>query len=265
MFRLKQYIVSIVALAFAVYSCTPSAKYLREKGMPDGYENNFVRVLIGIEDNPFRISSESGLKVKLKSGGKLLYEMKSGKLVFYPEHIKEIYIVESTGTPLCINGRGYRGTFELHNVMGKISIVNVINVEEYLYSVVPSEMPSSWEVEALKAQAIASRTYIYYYLLKQDTKSIFDADATTSFQVYKGITAEKKETTGAVDETRGVIMTYNYEPILAYFHSTSGGKTADDKYVWKGADLPYLQGVKCNYGKKSPHYEWELTLGIPKS
>ncbi len=124
-------------------------------------------------------------------------------------------------------------------------------------------MPSSWNLEALKAQSIAARTYTYYHLTqKKDNKSIYDLDATTNFQVYKGIIAEKDSSAKAVSETAGIIMTYNYSPILAYFHSTSGGKTADDKYVWQGEDLPYLSSVQCTYSKDSPHYEWttEITL-----
>lgn len=244
------------------FACTPSEKYLREKSLPSGYENNFVRVLISVESGAFRINSESPLTVRDGKNGTLLYDMKEGRLVFYPEKMNGIYIVESKGSPLYLNGKGYRGNFELHTVLGKIHVVNVVNIEEYLYSVVPSEMPSSWNIEALKAQAVASRTYTYYYLLKDDSKKIYDVDATTSFQVYKGISSEAESSTAAVRETSGVIMVYNHAPVLAYFHSTSGGKTADDKYVWQGEDLPYLAAVKCTYSKESPHYEWQLKLTI---
>ncbi len=252
----------LIAASISAASCTPSAKYLREKSNPPRYENNFVRVLIGTETQSFRISAESALKVKSKKTGKLLYEMKSGKLVFYPDRVNEVYVVESEENILYINNRGYRGSFEIHGVLGKVHIVNVINIEEYLYSVVPSEMPAGWNIEALKAQAVASRTYTYYWLMKDNSKSIFDVDATTSFQVYKGIVSEKKQSTDAVNATAGIIMIYNYEPILAYFHSTSGGKTADDKYVWKGADLPYLESVKCMYSRNSPYYSWETKFTI---
>ena len=252
----------ISAFIITSFSCTPSEKYLRDKNIPSDYENNFVRVLVSVESGSFRINSKSELTVRLGNNGKLLYEMKDGRLVFYPEKMNGIYLVESKGTPLYLNGRGYRGSFELHSVLGKIHVVNVVNIEQYLYSVVPSEMPSSWNIEALKAQAVASRTYTYYYLLKDDSKKIYDVDATTSFQVYRGIVSESENSTSAVRATSGVIMVYNYAPILAYFHSTSGGKTADDRYVWKGEDLPYLEGVKCTYSKESPHYEWQLKLTI---
>jgi stage II sporulation protein D len=184
-------------------------------------------------------------------------------LTFYPEKIKNIYVIETGVNPVFINNTGYRGKIEIHNVLGKIYIINIVNIEEYLASVVPSEMPPSWNMEALKAQAIAARTYTYYHLTKkQNNKSIYDLDATTNFQVYKGIIAEKESSTKAVRDTSGIIMTYNYTPILAYFHSTSGGKTSDDKYVWQGDDLPYLSSVQCTYSKDSPHYEWTTEISL---
>lgn len=244
-------------------SCTPSEKYLKTRIRSTGKDNNYVRVLIKKETGSFKISSSSGVKVIDKKSGKIVYENEKGSLVFYPEKIRNIYIIETGVKPVFINDTGFRGRVELHNVLGKIYIINIVNIEEYLASVVPSEMPSSWNIEALKAQAIAARTYTYYHLSKNgDSKSIYDLDSTTNFQVYKGILSEKDSSTKAVRDTAGVIMTYNHEPILAYFHSTSGGKTADDKYVWQGEDLPYLDSVQCTYSKESPHYEWtaEITL-----
>jgi len=228
-----------------------------------GKDNNYVRILIKKESRPFRITSSSGIKIVDKKSGNLIYETQKGKLLFYPEKIKNIYTIETGVNPVYINDAGYRGKIELHNILGKIYIINIINIEEYLASVVPSEMPASWNMEALKAQAIASRTFTYYHLSKKTkSKSIYDLDSTTNFQVYKGISSEKESSTKAVSETAGLIMTYKYEPILAYFHSTSGGKTADDKFVWTGEDLPYLDGVKCTYSKNSPHYEWTTEISL---
>lgn len=246
--------------ALFLASCTPSAKYLRSKSSVS--ETNYVRVLVKVENNSFKISGDSTLRVMDKSTLKTVFETRTGGLNFYPEKIKKIYLIESDKNIVYLNQKGYRGKFELHNVLGKIYIINVLNIEEYLYSVVPSEMPSGWNIEALKAQAVASRTYSYYHLLKNGGKTIYDLDATTNFQVYKGIASENKATTEAVQQTAGIIMIYNYEPILAYFHSTSGGKTADDRDVWPGSDLPYLESVECRYGINSPHYQWtaELTL-----
>jgi stage II sporulation protein D len=256
--------ISFVLLIWIILSsCTPSPKYLREKQGKLGYDTNYISVLIAAENKKFKVLSKGGLKIIDKKSSRIIYETRKGGLIFYPEKISTPYIIESGGNPIYINDKGYRGKIELHNVLGKIHIVNILNVEEYLYSVIPSEMPASWNNEALKAQAVASRTYTYYHLLKKNkTKSIYDIDNTTNFQVYKGIESENPSSTKAVQETAGIIMTYNHEPILAYFHSSSGGKTIDPKYVWKGSDLPYIRGVKCTYDKESPHYNWTITLTI---
>ncbi len=259
-------IINIIAVLFTgifLFSCTPSPKYLKEKQAELGHDTNYIRVLVATENRKFNILSKDGLKISDKNNNRVIYETRKSGLIFYPEKISTPYVVESGGSPIFIKDKGYRGKIELHNVLGKIHIINVLNVEEYLYSVVPSEMPASWNNEALKAQAVASRTYTYYHLLKNNTKkTIYDVDSTTNFQAYKGIESENPSSTKAVQDTTGVIMTYNHEPILAYFHSSSGGKTIDPKYVWKGSDLPYIRGVKCTYDKESPHYNWTVTLTI---
>ena len=256
-------VLFFVAAGFFFASCTPSEKYLKTKLASTGNEKNFIRVLIKIEDKPFKISSQEGLRVVDQSNGKIVHEAQKGILLFYPEKINKIYLISCNNKPLYLNESPYRGDFEVRNILGKIYIINIVNIEDYLCSVVPSEMPAGWNIEALKAQAIVSRTYTYYHLFKNSSsKKEFDLDATTNFQVYKGISVEKDSTTKAVKETAGLILTYNSEPILAYFHSTSGGKTADDKYVFSGEDLPYLEGVPCTYSKDSPHYQWTIELSL---
>lgn len=256
-------IISISISGLVFLSCTPSPKYLKKKQASISYDINYVNVLVATENKKFKITSQGGLKVIDKKSNNIVYETRKGGLIFYPEKITAPYIIESAGEPVFINDTGYRGKFELHNILGKVHIVNVVNVEEYLYSVIPSEMPASWNQEALKAQAVASRTYTFYHLLKKNNKqAIYDIDSTTNFQVYKGIITESPGSTKAVQETKGIIMTYEHEPILAYFHSSSGGKTIDPKYVWKGSDLPYIRGVECSFDQDSPHYSWEVILSF---
>lgn len=256
-------ILTLLSAGIIFSGCTPSPEYLRKKEAQKSYDNNYIRVLTSVESQKFTVSSADGLRVIDKNSNRVVYETRKGGLIFHPEKIASPYIIESAGEPIFINDKGYRGKFELHNLLGKIHVVNVINVEQYLYSVVPSEMPASWHHEALKSQAVAARTYTYYHLSnKNNTRAIYEVDSTTNFQVYKGIESEKPSTTKAVQETTGIIMTYNHEPILAYFHSSSGGKTIEGKYVWKGSDLPYIRGVKCDYDKESPHYQWTVTLTI---
>jgi stage II sporulation protein D len=91
---------------------------------------------------------------------------------------------------------------------------------------------------------------------------IFDLDATTSSQVYKGIAVENAVTTKYVTETAGQIMTYDNQPILAFFHSTCGGSTADNDQVWNGERISYLTGRVCNYCAESPYYRWKEDLPL---
>ncbi len=262
MCRTFKIILLILINGSIFFSCTPSEKFLRSKSMNVPASAAYIKVLVKVENDSFKIRSDSGLRVIDKKNSRIVHESKNSGLNFYPSKISSIYLIESDKDILYVDNTGYRGKIELHNILGKIYIVNILSIEEYLYSVVPSEMPASWNVEALKAQAVAARTYSYYYIIKNMNKNVYDVDSTTNFQVYKGIASETPSSIEAVTKTSGIIMTYNYEPIIAYFHSTSGGKTSDDKDVWSGVDLPYLESVECKYSENSPHYSWttELTM-----
>ncbi len=256
----------VVLLSFLYLpGCTPSAKYLKKmsKVKNNSVDSNYIRVLVKTSKSPIPIFIKGPFRVVKKNSRKVLYEARKGMVRFYPGKVREPYLVESKGSPIYVGERGYRGIIEVREVMGKLYFINEVNVENYLYSVVPSEMPSSWNIEALKAQAIAARTYTFYHLEKADKgKRLYDVDSSTRFQVYKGIGAEKPIPTKAVNETAGIIMTHNYEPILAYFHSTSGGLTADDRDVWEGNDFPYLESVPSKYERDSPHFRWKTVLSI---
>jgi stage II sporulation protein D len=246
-------------------ACTPSEKYLINKNLKsqDSKDNKIdVKILIGIKDKNFKVSSETGLRVIDTNDSNIIYESNKSGLNFEPVKIKNIYVVESDKNILYVDNIGYRGKIELHNIQGEIYVINIISIEEYLYSVVPSEMPSFWNMEALKSQAVASRTYSYYFLSKTVDKNIYDLDYTKNFQVYKGISAETESSIEAVNTTSGIIMTYENEPIISYFHSTSGGKTSDGKDVWPESDPPYLKSIECDYGKDSPHNNWTCTLSM---
>ena len=126
-----------------------------------------------------------------------------------------------------------------------IVLINEVLVEEYLYSVVPSEMPASYPIEALKAQAVCARTYAYGYLLAPGLGNLgAHVDDSTSYQVYNNI-AENIDSTRAVKETDGEILLYNGIPVNTYYYSTSCGYGSDEQ-VWSTEpekELPYLQAL----------------------
>lgn len=157
---------------------------------------------------------------------------------------------DEKNAPVRFNDKAYRGRIEVFaNRRGSLTVVNVIGLEDYVRGVVPNEL-SFPALEALKAQAIAARTYA----LKnrgQFAPEGFDLLPTTRSQVYRGLTSETSLTTRAVDETRGVVATYNGEPINALYTSTCGGRTEDAENIFDKA-VPYLRSRECAAEMKSP-------------
>ncbi len=158
----------------------------------------------------------------------------------------------TAATPLVFK-KPYRGTFTVTSDGKKITLVNTVPLEQYLYAVVPSEMPKTWLPEALKTQAVAARSYA---LAVRKTSGPFDVYDDTRSQVYGGVNAESPTTTAAVDATVGGVLTYGGKIAITYFFSTSGGRTAAINDVWKSAPVPYLVSVADPYDSLSPYHDW---------
>lgn len=154
----------------------------------------------------------------------------------------------------------YQGAFTIYQEEAGLRIVNELPVETYLRGVVPSEMPSSYEMEALKAQAVCARTYAYVQLGENKLKDLgAQVDDSVSFQVYQN-SGTNERTDEAVAATRGEILCQNGSPIDAYYFSTSHGKTSTDE-VWEAsAPAAYLKSVVCEYDKEEPWYRWSVTF-----
>jgi stage II sporulation protein D len=145
----------------------------------------------------------------------------------------------------------YRGSVQVDVVSGKLRAINFVGLEQYLYGVVPSEMPFTWAPEALKAQAVVARSYA----LATRRTGAFDLYPDTRSQVYLGVEHEKPSTTSAVDATAGQVVLYQGEVAKTFFFSTSGGRTASAEDVW-GEPVPYLVSVSDPYDSISPHHTW---------
>jgi stage II sporulation protein D len=139
---------------------------------------------------------------------------------------------------------------------GQLQVVNHVPLETYLPSVVGSEMPASWPLEALRAQAVAARTYA---LKARKPASVFDLQATTASQVYKGVEAETPSTRAAVEGTRGLVLTYDDALIDAVFHSSSAGSATESSGQLWPRQLPYLVSVP-DFDRESPVREWRQPL-----
>ncbi|MFV0441615.1 MAG: SpoIID/LytB domain-containing protein [Lachnospirales bacterium] len=139
----------------------------------------------------------------------------------------------------------YRGIVELaRNANGSLMAINLVKFEEYLYGVVPAEMPSSWHEEALKAQAVAVRNYAY--TSETHTGVGYDICDTTHCQVYGGHSSENSRVTSAINDTAGKMAYYNGNLIRTFFYSSSGGSTANSEDVWSEV-LPYARAVDDTY------------------
>ncbi|NQT19012.1 MAG: SpoIID/LytB domain-containing protein, partial [Planctomycetes bacterium] len=193
------------------------------------------------------------------------------KALAYPR----LEIVPRVDGSLLVSGKAYRGRLLLirrkKGLDDKgLAAVNVLPLDDYLAGVISGEMPAHWPMPALRAQAVAARTYALYRQRKR-TKWNYDVTAGTGDQVYKGVAGETASARRAVDQTRGVVLLYNWKFLPAYYHSVCGGHTAARKNVFDEADITPLAGVRCGYCNPKRHgmrsskfYRWQFRVSQSK-
>jgi len=236
-----------------------------------------LRVGIFLNQDKIDISGDGTFKIyNLKS--KSLVSEEHSKIIKMLPHNKGIEIlgkgvysgpiniipVGNTKIMVIINGQKYRYRGNIEIVFDKdykkLNIINIIGIEEYLYGVLKKEISPRWPAEALKAQAVAARTFAIFNMNKYIDKG-YNICASTNSQAYGGVNHEDPLTNRAVDETRGVIIAYKGKPINAVYHSDSGGYTEDSENVW-GSYVPYLRSVKSKYEEfvSPPHHTWTYSI-----
>jgi stage II sporulation protein D len=153
----------------------------------------------------------------------------------------------------------YRGTLELRpGSFGGVTAVNAVGLDDYLQGVVPGEMPASWPEEALRAQAVAARSYA---LVTDRGGEVFDQFPDTRSQVYRGLTAEQPTTNRAVKATAGEVLRYGGAIAVTYFFSTSGGRTENVENIFTGSGpRPYLVSVDDPFDGASPKHRWRFSF-----
>jgi stage II sporulation protein D len=170
-------------------------------------------------------------------------------------------VIQSKAGSVKVNSGNYRYGIEVWIEKGnKISIVNELPIDDYLKGVLPWEANPKWPLDALKAQAITSRTYALFKAIENKDQRFFLTQDVLS-QVYKGRSIENPLTNLAIQATKGAVLTYKSKIFPAYFHSTCGGATTHAEYLWDVEPNPVLTGVKCNFCTASKHYRW--TQAIP--
>lgn len=203
------------------------------------------------------------LSIMEPSGKRIVAESENGDILAVFESSSAYFQIRPSEAnaqyALKLNGMLYRGDIEVRRYQGSdMTVINIVPLQQYLYGVLPGEIEASSHPEALKAQAVAARTYTINNIGKHSNLG-FDLCNTTGCQVYKGLSAEAQSTNKAVDDTKGKIVTYNGKPAQVFYFSSSGGRTEDVQYVW-GSKIPYLKSVEDKYESgKSWNYTWEST------
>jgi stage II sporulation protein D len=151
-----------------------------------------------------------------------------------------------------------RGSVAVERHGPGLRVINFVPLETYVAGTLGTEVYSRWDASTLRAQAVVTRTYALYQRARNGAQG-YDVEADTSSQVYGGVRAESEAIASAVADTRAEVLTWNGEPILAAFHSASGGRTASAQEVW-GEALPYLRSVDVDGEEDSPDTYWRVRL-----
>lgn len=170
-------------------------------------------------------------------------------------------IVYPASGNIFVDGIEYRGGVQFKRIDGgNLTVINIVNLEEYLYSVIGKEMSPSWNLEALKAQAVCARGFAISNYTKFSSYG-FNLDNTTSSQVYNGVSTETESTRRAVDETRGQVLKYDGQIIQSVYCASMGGATASAENVW-GSPYSYLVSVSDPYEnpQEATAYSWSTVL-----
>ena len=225
-----------------------------------------VRVLIAEGKPAVRVASLGGVTLADTSGRYVLARTARGdayRLVPFGQAVQvretgasaaPVVVWPGRGAQVTVDGQGYRGRLEVHRTGTGLTVVNVVELEDYLQGVLKDEIPTGWPLEAAKAVAVAARTYAIYQM-DQNADSLFDLRATTASQVYSGALGEDPRTTAAVQATRGLILTFAGQPFPAFYHACSGGNTEDAVDIF-GVNFDMVIGVKDDFSLGCPYGLW---------
>ncbi len=263
--------VLVVAL---VFSCA-TVPLLRDESSSNVMRVPFVRVLLDESQTEVTIGADRQFAIECLQGGQqeVYY---SNQPVTIVNQRRTLTVEDHNGTPLregldevniIPRGAGnrlqldrfrYRGIMKLLPTGQTVQLINIVYMEDYLRGVVPPEIGkrTDSEIEAVKAQAVAARTYALAHLQQYPAEE-YDMKSSIMDQIYQGMTVENRLTNRSIDATAGQAITYDDQFINAYYHSTCGGMTDDIESVWDRKETPYLKAVEdsgaCSWSK---YYTW---------
>lgn len=204
--------------------------------------------LIPLNVTAVNVTNEDGTIVVADESGNVVHANLDSNQAIVPLGYESGGVIKYDNVP-------YRGGMLLKASVGKIVIINYIQIENYVYGVLAAEIGASAPMEAIKAQAVAARSFAGASVGSHNSNG-FDLCSTTHCQMYKGVAGETTNTNKGTDETRGEMIYSEGKPVNAYYAKNAGGHTQNSEDVWY-AKLPYLRGVKDTY---APDYLWTATM-----
>lgn len=266
--------LSLLTFFILISSCAPSKRFTEYKETKIEDYKNEVRVLLGdsarelkIDSDVYLISENERLAL-IKAGNKILVEP-INQILFIKLGTKnfnsKVYYLESVNDSLIkVNNKKYRGRIKLINIDKELKMINQLSLEDYIKGVMTKEMPVGKGLEnyeALKAFAIAARTYALNKIFKSTT--YYDLLPDVRDQVYGGADAEHPLSNMAVDETKDLILLYNGKPAIVFYHSTCAGFTENSVNVFTNDDIEYLRSIRDGdtpFCSVSPNFNWKEVL-----
>ena len=254
-------LAKIIFLALGVY-CFAFAGYAEA--------DQYVRVSIVQDVSSLRLKVNGFYEIIIPESQKVLYRGKNlnTTVTAYKEGIsigtvdantKSVLIKPADTDAIVIDDRKFRGDIQIIKKDNlNLWVINHIELEDYIKGILYHEASHFWPMEALKAQAVACRTYAVYQM-EENRQKDFDLTSDIYSQVYGGKTSERYRTNTAVEQTRGGILAYQGKVFPAYFHATCAGHTEDASVLWN-INIPPLKGVACGFCQDSPHFSWHVVL-----
>lgn len=208
-----------------------------------------LRVLLADGEKSLTVSSDQPITVVDGDGATHTFAAGSTKLTAALPYPAPLTLSPAHGATLTL-GDAYRGKLVISLVNGKLRAIDVVALQQYLDSVVPAEMPSSWKPDALEAQAVASRSFAL-----AGRRAGYPYDVSVSGQAYSGVATETPQGDAAVKATKGQVLTYDGKIATTVYSSSSGGRSQSASDAW-GGGAPYLVSVKDPYDGISPYHDW---------
>ncbi|MBL7085385.1 MAG: SpoIID/LytB domain-containing protein [Candidatus Omnitrophica bacterium] len=250
--------------------------FISEVNSSEAESKRLVRVAVVTDASQIKLSVHSSYQILALNTNEELYKgrrfwfWRSEKVVPTESGIKigdlefKIYgvrIQPSRSPTIYLNGRKFRGTVDIiRQPEGTLLAINHLDVDEYVAGVLYHEVAPWWPMEALKAQAIVSRTFALHQA-KVNARKDYDLVSTIYSQVYGGRTSERGRTSKAVRLTRDEVLTYKNKIFPTFYHATCAGHTENADNLWD-INIPPLRGRECKFCERSPHYKWKKELSL---